>query len=278
MLQITAAGFCFGFLGVLGKWGYALGFTPGTLLSLRFLCASALLAPFALRQGLGAPRFVVRALALGVGGYAVFASCYFGALQGLSASLTVLLLYSYPVWVALGDLFFFREPLPRRLRAALAILLLGLALLVWGELRVRDPFAVLLGFLASIFYAAYILASRAWLRGAPPLGSAFCVMLGAGTALGVWHLRAFPADLASWEVVLALAVVGTILPITLFLAGLQKVRAAEASLLSLVEPLTGVLLGALVLGERWGLFQSVGGSLIVAGLALTAWPSARRTP
>ena len=39
---------------------------------------------------------------LGVLGYAVFSSCFFEALNGLSASLTVLLLYTYPVIVALG--------------------------------------------------------------------------------------------------------------------------------------------------------------------------------
>ncbi|MGL1654881.1 hypothetical protein ACSTIC_23635, partial [Vibrio parahaemolyticus] len=45
ILQVTFAGFCFGFLGVLGKWAYALGLSSGELLSLRFLGAATLLAP-----------------------------------------------------------------------------------------------------------------------------------------------------------------------------------------------------------------------------------------
>ena len=276
ILQVTFAGFCFGFLGVLGKWAYALGLSSGELLSLRFLGAATLLAPILFVRNRAALRLpwpaIYRALALGVFGYALFSSCFFAALRGLSVSLTVLLLYMYPVWVALGERFVFGEKLSRFQYGALVVLLAGLGLLLSGEIRVRDPWFLALGMASSVFYAIYILASRHWLKGVPPFGSGFYVMLGAGVVLGVLNLRALPSTGEAWLMVLAVAIVGTILPVSLFLAGLQNVRASEASMLSLVEPFTGVAVGAALLGERFGPVQGVGAAVILAGLVAIALP------
>lgn len=97
--QVLLSGVCFGFLGVFGKEAYAHGFTPGELLSLRFLFGGGILAAYFMVSG---PRRLLigrsntlRCLLLGSFGYAIFSSCYFEALRGLSASLTVLLLYTY---------------------------------------------------------------------------------------------------------------------------------------------------------------------------------------
>jgi drug/metabolite transporter (DMT)-like permease len=275
MFQIAAAGFCFGFLGVFGKWAYAQGLGTGQLLSLRFLCACAIFGPWLWlrhgRAGLALGRaHVLRSLALGVFGYALFSSCYFAALRGLSVSLCVLLLYAYPLWVLLGDAVFFGERLSRAQSIAFCVLLAGLVLLLWGDLRARDALSLALGVGSSVFYAGYILASRHWLRGVPALASSFYVMLGAGVTLAALQLRAAPAGGEAWLAVLALAVVGTILPVSMFLAGLQKLRASEASMLSLVEPFTGVLAGALVLGDSLTASQAVGAVIVLAGLALVA--------
>jgi drug/metabolite transporter (DMT)-like permease len=57
-----------------------------------------------------------------------------------------------------------------------------------------------------------------------------------------------------------------------FFAGLEKVGPVVASLLSTVEPLVAVLLGALLLGERLTLLQGVGGLLILTAVVLLARP------
>ena len=66
--------------------------------------------------------------------------------------------------------------------------------------------------------------------------------------------------------VLAISVVSTALPITLFLVGLRHVGAGRAAVLSTIEPLVTVLLAALVLEERIGLHQLVGGALILTAI------------
>lgn len=273
IVQILLSGFCFGFLGLFGKTAYSQGLTPGEFLALRFLLAALLLGawfllrnPARLRIGRG---LAARAFLLGVFGYALFSTCYFTALSGLSVSLTVLLLYLYPVWVTLGARVFLGERLSPFHLVALPVALSGLALLLYGELQVRDPAALAFGVGASVFYSAYILASRKLLREVPPLSAAFFVMLGAGTILGLIHVRSLPGG-PVLLVVAATSVVSTIAAISLFLAGLQKLSGAEASMLSLAEPCTAVAIGILVFGESFLPAQWAGAALIAAGMTLTA--------
>jgi len=282
LIEILLSGFCFGFLGVFGKWAFAYGFTAGEYLAWRFLFASAGLGIFLTlrdRAALVLPRrTVLRCLGLGVVGYAVFSSCFFTALGGLSASLTVLLLYTYPVLVALGAALFFGERLKPAQVAALPLVMLGMLLLVWGEFRVRDPRYLALGIASAVFYAAYILASSRWLRGVPALVSTFYIMLGAGLTLAVIHLRPerIPVGPGPWGVIAATAFISTLLAMAFFLSGLQKITSAEASILSAAEPVTGIALATLLLGESMKPAQWLGGALVLGAMVLVATAPGRQ--
>jgi drug/metabolite transporter (DMT)-like permease len=280
IIQVLLSGFCFGFLGLFGKQAYALGLKPGEFLSLRFLIASALLGAFllltnprSLRVSQGELR---RCLGLGAFGYAVFSSCFFFALEGLSASLTVLLLYTYPVIVSVGAWVIFRERLSRWECLALPLVAVGLGLLVWGEFEVRSAGALAFGFLSALFYSAYIMASSRFTRGIPPFTAIFYIMLSAGVVLSLVHLRRMPPSIEAWGVVVSAAFLCSVLAMGLFLAALQKLKNSEVSLLSTAEPVTGVILAAIFLGERLLPPQWVGGALIVAGMVLVGYSKAKQ--
>lgn len=274
ILQVLLSGFCFGFLGLFGKKAYALGLSPGEFLALRFLLASSGLGAFFFLRDrsrlLVGRRMATRAFLLGACGYAAFSTCYFTALKGLSVSLTVLLLYLYPVWVTIGARVFLGEKLTRWHLVALPLALGGLVLLLWGELQVRDPLYLAYGIGASVVYSAYILLSRRFLTGVPPFSAAFFVMLGAATTLSLLHLRGLPVNNEAWIVVGATSLLSTILAISLFLAGLQKLSGAEVSMLSLAEPCTAVLIGLMFFGESLQVLQWAGAALILSGMMLTA--------
>lgn len=282
LFEILFSGLCFGFLGVFGKWAFAAGLTAGEYLAWRFLFASAGLGLFLLvrrPEALALPRAtVLRCLALGIGGYAVFSSCFFTALGGLSASLTVLLLYTYPVLVSVGAALLFGEKLRAPQWAALPLVMIGMLLLVWGEFRVRDPRYLLIGIGSAVFYAAYILASSRWLRDVPALSSTFYIMLGAGLTLAVIHLRVnhLPQGANPWLVVAATAFLSTLLAMAFFLSALQKISSAEASILSAAEPVTGIALAGLFLGEMLRPAQWLGGALVLGGMILVATAPGKR--
>ncbi|MDO1527290.1 DMT family transporter [Fulvimonas sp. R45] len=68
------------------------------------------------------------------------------------------------------------------------------------------------------------------------------------------------------------ALVPTVAGFWLWYAGAARVSGAEASLFTAIAPAAGVLLSALVLGERVGLPMLAGLGLVIAAVMLQAWP------
>ena len=70
----------------------------------------------------------------------------------------------------------------------------------------------------------------------------------------------------------ALAIVCTVVPMTLFFAGLSRVGPSTAAIASTIEPAVTVLLGALVLGEMLGTAQAIGGALVLSAVLVLQAP------
>ena len=80
-----------------------------------------------------------------------------------------------------------------------------------------------------------------------------------------------PAEIPSdaWPGILGVAVVAGFLAVQGFYAGAQRVGAAQASLISTVEPLWTILAASILLDERLAPIQWVGGALILVGVLLS---------
>jgi len=283
--QIVASGLCFGCLGILGKLIYQHGVNAGELLTLRFSFAALMLFSFHLLRNPKRLRITGKQLLscamLGTFGYALFAWCFFSALDGLSASLSVLLLYTYPIMVTLGGRLLFQEKIPRQKLWALPLVLLGTVVLVWGEMSVGKASALILGLASAFFYSLYILLSSRLLRYVPADISVPYIQVFAALVLSILFLhdpgRVQLIMERAWWIVLLIALVGTVFAMSLFLAGLQKLQNWEVALLSTTEPLSAVLLAALFLGERLSFWQLMGSVGIFLGLLVVAKPLSRTT-
>jgi len=126
---------------------------------------------------------------------------------------------------------------------------------------------------AALCYAmAGVLGRRSGGIPALPLAAGqliLCSLLSLPIAIAVdkpWTLAA--PSVASWIAVGALALLCTALGYVLFFRLLLSVGAVNVSLVSLLTPMTALLLASLVLGEllSWTVF--VGAGLILAGLAV----------
>jgi drug/metabolite transporter (DMT)-like permease len=187
----------FGAMGIFGKRAYDEGATVGTLLSVRFTLAAALLWVLTVTTG-GLPvlrrlarRDVAAALALGAVGYGLQASAYFAALQRLDASLLSLLVYTYPVIVTVAAIALGRDRASRRTGAALALACSGLILVLAGAAAgALDPLGTALGLTAAIVYSAYILVSTGIAERLGPLALSTLVCTGAAVSLTLGSLVA----------------------------------------------------------------------------------------
>ena len=78
----------------------------------------------------------------------------------------------------------------------------------------------------------------------------------------------FLADPETWLRLLGLAIFSTVIPIFAFYAGMQKLGAARAAILSTIEPVFTLVLAFFLLNERIEAIQLIGGALILASVIL----------
>ena len=285
VLACLASAAAFGAMGIFGKLAYDEDVTVGTLLALRFAFAALLFWAVVVGTGrLESLRRVPRrdvALALGLGafGYAAQAGAYFAALERLDASLLSLLLYTFPVMVALAAAALGRERLTRRVACALGVSVIGSVLVLGGApSEALDPLGTALGLTAAVVYSAYILTSAGVSTRLDPLVLATLVATGATFTLviaGVVTSDLRPGDVTTtgylW--LLAIAGVSTVGAITLFFTGLSHVGPTTASIVSTFEPVTAIVLAAATFGESLSPTQLLGGGLVLGAVVVL---SARR--
>jgi drug/metabolite transporter (DMT)-like permease len=274
LLLVAFSGLCFGMLPIFNRQAAALGLGLPTFLAVRFLVAAAALwAWLLLRRVPLALSGTQMAGFVGMGAlYVVESGLYFASSRRIPVALTALLLYLYPALVALWEWLAGRHRLEGRDLTALSASLLGTALAVGSPGRGLDPLGLAMGLGTAFGYTAYVLLGARLQKGVPALlasawimGSAGLIYLGLALASHQWQ----PAlALRAWRPLLGLAVVGTLLPIPMLLAGMARIGAARASVVSTLEPLAACLFGLLFLQELLRPWQWLGAALILGAVML----------
>ncbi|ONK15894.1 EamA family transporter [Streptomyces sp. MP131-18] len=238
-----------------------------------------------------AQRPLRRAASVGVmgAGFALFQAAYFAAVDatGLAVA-TVVTLGAGPVLIALGGRLLLGERLGRGGVAAVAGALAGLAVLSFGGAdgagAVR-PSGLAFALLAASGYTVITLHSRR--QGTAAVAADPLTTTLSSLAVGTGLLLPFALadgvlprgeDLAASLFLLGyLAAVPTALAYALYFAGLAVVRAATASVIALIEPVTATLIAVTLLGERLTAAVVAGTALLlgaVVGLVLAEGRSA----
>ncbi len=203
-------------------------------------------------------------------GVTLFYTSYTLAVQYGGVSLASILLYSAPAFVAVAAWLLLRETLTRRKLGLLALTLTGVVLVSRGGgagITVSAP-ALLWGLTAALSYSSYYLFGKwALARYSPVTVYTFVLPFG---ALGLAPFVTFSAKSpAVWGLLGLLAVLSTYAAYGLYYTGLRQVEASRAVLVASVEPVVAALLGAVLFGERLGVWGLFGGALIL-GAALAA--------
>ena len=269
LIWALVAALAFSTLGIWGKLATASGLSSFAALTFRFGLVALMLLPFTSR-GLS---WAARGRMLGVGVvYALATTCFFGALDRVSAGTTGLLLYLAPAFVVLFGWLLGRTP-GRHQLGAVALAAAGLGLVVGLPAPTdRDPLGLLLGAGAGALYAAYLMASERWLADTPALGNTAHVALCAALYFGALAVLGGGLQVptgAQWLPVLGLALIPTLIAVPALYGAVRHLGAAQASLLGTLEPLFTVALAFLVLHEPLRPAALLGGALILGGAALS---------
>lgn len=274
LLQVHVAVFLFGLSGlfghlplpaaviVLGRTGFA-SLALGLWLGYR----RAVWRPASGRDGLAFA---------GLGGLLAFHwYSFFAAVQLSTVAIALLTFSSFPAFVALLEPLFFGGRWRWQDGAIALVVLLGVALVVpqplltpagWGPASL----AAFWGLLSGLSFALLQLLNKGYRQRYSALTLAFYQNLFACLSL----LLLTPVPAAAWQptnlgLLLLLGVLCTAVAHTLFIESLATLRAQLASVISALEPVYGIGLAALLLGQ-WPTLQTLAGGLLIVGSTAAA--------
>jgi drug/metabolite transporter (DMT)-like permease len=249
-----------------------------------FALVLALVRPQSLRVGLRELPFLV---VFGITGVAFVQWLYFVSIGRLPVGIALLIQYLAPLLVALFARFVLAEPVRRRVWAALALALAGLALIVepWRERLALDELGLLAALGAAVAYAVYILMAERGVRRRDPYSLSFYGFVFAAlfwmVVRPVWllpleatgertsllgNLSALHAPL--WLLLAFVVVVGTMVTFALIVSALRHVSATRVGIVAMLEPVAAALVAYLWLAEALGPAQLLGGAVVLLGIVL----------
>jgi len=283
----VAAASLFGMLGPLARFGADAGVGGAAFTAWRAILGVAFLAILIGVRGRGAtsvgalralPRGGRLALAIAaVMGIALNVSI-FTAFGLVPIALALMLFYTYPAGVAVVDVALGRERATASRILALGLSLTGVVLVLVGGMDTSAgvPISLLgvaLGLAAAASQVVFVSVSRSGYTSVPA-DAATLVILGASVvgasviAVLVGQGPALVAPLTSpeaWPYLLLAGVAAAGISSLLFLTAIRTIGGTRTGILMLWEPVVGVLLAALLLGEPLGPVQLLGGLLVLAG-------------
>ena len=228
---------------------------------------------------------VPRLLVYGVLGIAATQSLYFLAIQRLPVGVALLFEFTAPIMVALWFRFVMREPVRDRVFAALLLAMVGLAMVaqVWQGFSL-DVVGVTAALGAAVALALYYLQGEKLVVHRDPVsltmwGFAFAALFWALAQpwwLFPWESLDITASpfgesgpaVPGWALVTYMVVLGTVVPFALVLASLRHLRATQASVVGMTEPVIAAAIAYVLLGEALTPVQMLGGAVVLAGVLL----------
>ncbi|MEW6405871.1 MAG: DMT family transporter [Chloroflexota bacterium] len=273
LFLIATSAASFGTLAIFGRLAYDAGLDTFTLLFLRFTAAALLMSALLVLRKESLPRGRNLLLLIGMGalGYVGQSFCYLSAIKVASPGLVALLLYLYPMFVAVLAAIFLKEKFSAMKIAALVLATVGAGLTANPEGGQWQ--GILLAISAALIYSVYIIVGTGVMKQVSAVPSSAVIFASAGVVYGALTLANgahFPKTGAGWGAVGGVILLATVIPVVTFLAGLKRIGPTNASMLSTLEPVVTVILAAVVFGETLQGIMLFGGGLILLSVLILA--------
>ncbi|MEO5815704.1 MAG: DMT family transporter [Gemmatimonadaceae bacterium] len=272
-LLVVFSACCFGSIPILITLAIGSGARLIDALVWRYAIAAVLLVVVSggVRATRAAGQRAIPLLVLAGGGQAAIAFVSLSALKYIPAASLTFLFYTYPAWIAAIAAIRGTERLTRPRVGALALSLVGLALMVGmpgtGGLH---PIGVALALSAALLYALYIPMINHLGKDLPPAVTSTYAAAGAAAVLIAASLfqggPRFELSSLAWLSIGTLAVLCTVLAFLAFLRGLAVIGPVRTGIISTVEPFWTALLAGVVLGQPIGPRTLSGGLVIAAAV------------
>lgn len=278
VLLVALGSVSYGVLSTIVKTAYGAGFRVDQVVGAQMIfgaCIVAILAA-AFGRGRGGARPVQLAHLLAAGiPIGLTGTLYYSALQYVSASLAVVLLFQFTWMGVLLEAFADRRR-PSGARVVALVMLLGGTALASGVFEQGagevHPKGLVFGLLSAASYTAFIFFSGRVQTSVQPWVRSATMVAGSALFASILFPPRFLVDGALgeglWRYGLLLALFGPVTPTICFNLGVPRIGPGLASILGALELPTAVLLSTIVLGEHVTALQWVGIAVLLAGVVL----------
>ncbi|MBE6597014.1 MAG: hypothetical protein E7641_05010 [Ruminococcaceae bacterium] len=204
------------------------------------------------------------------GVFSVLAMClfYYGAMIRTSAAISVILLYTAPVFVMIMSLIFFKERLTAKKIVSFCFAIVGCALVsgIASGLEI-NALGIFLALMSGFTYSLYGIFTSFFMKEnkEPLVFTALNFLFAAIVAIIISKPHEIVRITAGSDniplsllIFFLLALCTAVLPFLLYTMGLVGVKPDVASILAFTEPLTACIFGVFVLGQPMDAFGAVG--------------------
>ena len=268
-----------GIIGLFIEELFQAGFSSLQIVTLRVVSASVMLLVFVAITNTELLKINLRDtmsfVGTGIFSTVFFSWAYFTAIEEVSLSIAVILLYTGPAFVVILSRIFFGEPITSRKIGALALTLLGCVLVIKVFPVTADRiswYGIIVGLGSGFGYALYSIFGKHALKKYHPLTViVYTFVFASIVMLPVSGITISMTDLQSshvWITILGLGFLPTALAYYLYTMGLSMIESGRASIAATIEPLVATLLGVFVFSEVLTVFQVVGMLLVLAAVVL----------
>lgn len=262
------------------KLAYAGGAEPMTLVLLRFLCC--VIGVAAIARLIGRPLTIARVhwpriLPLSIT-MVISSWAYLAAIDRIPVSLTVVIVYLFPLFVFLGSLAL-RETTatPARL-AAFGVAFVGVVLAVGGDIRGGRLDGLVFALLAAMSIATSTLLFSRLSRRLNGLTISFWAMTGAGLITGLLVAAGtglvFPTGGTAWAG-FVMTVLSFATALVSFYLAVPRIGAVTAAMMANLEPVIAILGAVILIAERPGPQRLIGAALIIGAIIAMHWSNRR---
>jgi drug/metabolite transporter (DMT)-like permease len=231
---------------------------------------------------------VIIAFLQGFIGIGIEANLYFQSLKYLNTSLTSVLFYTYPIFVALFGYLGAKEKIDRKTMGALGLSFIG-GCLVSGlfDSSPGSPAAeripligVFFALATSVIYAVYMRLGHWMTQGASGfevskwivLGSALSFFIQIPLVLHTW-IPKVPEGPTEWGIMFGIGVFATVIAFAFLYAGMEQLSPIKTALLSMMEAVFAIILGLIFFRDQLTVVQMMGGILLLGASLWVQIPS-----
>ena len=269
----------FGLIPVFAVLAYNGGTNAITTAFLRFLTASLLLMGILRYRKVKlriSKKLLGRLAFLSIIGYSATCVTLFMSYNYIPIGLATTMHFVYPAIVTILSFFVFKEKMEPVKIFSLIISIIGVYILAGSKGTAINLKGVILALSSGVFYSLYTIElGKEEIKAIDGLLLTFYVSLLSTVSIFIFGAATgnlmFTLQLPGVLAVLGLALICTVFAILAYFKAVQAIGPSDTAILSTFEPVTGVIMGIVVFGEKLSLTAAIGSFFIIASVLLFSY-------